>query len=92
MLIHLLKNCNAKEHAAIKSFLADTHNEDNTEKAASILKLMRKYKSIEHSRSTAKYMAGAALKEFYTNFSKLPVSKDKKFIEDLIIYMINRDY
>ena len=76
----------------IQSFLADTHGGQNAEEAAWILKLMRKYKSIEHSRSTAKYMAGAALKEFYTIFSQLPSSKDKKFIEDLIIYMINRDY
>jgi geranylgeranyl diphosphate synthase type II len=37
-------------------------------------------------------MAGAALKEFYTIFSKLPDSKDKKFIETMIIYMINREY
>lgn len=92
MLIHLLNNCNAKEHAKIKSFLADTHSPDNCNEAAWILKLMRKYKSIEYARTTAKYMAGAALKEFYTIFSKLPASKDKKFIEDLIIYMINRDY
>ncbi len=92
MLIHLLNNCNAKEHARIKSFLADTHSPDNYNEAAWILKLMRKYKSIEYARTTAKYMAGAALKEFYTIFSKLPASKDKKFIEDLIIYMINRDY
>lgn len=92
MLIHLLNNCNAKEHAKIKSFLADTHSPDNNNEAVWILKLMRKYKSVEYARTTAKYMAGAALKEFYTIFSKLPASKDKKFIEDLIIYMINRDY
>ncbi len=92
MLIHLLKNCTPTERTRIESFLADTHNEANVDEAAWILDLMKKYKSIEHSRSTAKYMAGAALKEFYTVFSKLPASKDKKFIEDLIIYMINRDY
>jgi geranylgeranyl diphosphate synthase type II len=37
-------------------------------------------------------MAGAALKEFYSLFSGLPDSRDKKFIESIILYMINRDY
>ncbi len=92
MLIHLLKNCTSREHTKIKSYLADTHAEGQVEKGAWILTLMRKYKSIEYARGIAKYMAGASLKEFYTVFSKLPESKDKKFIEDLIIYMINREY
>ena len=92
MLIHLLNGCSAREHKRVRTFLGDTHNPDNYTEAAWILKLMRKYKSIDYARTTAKYMAGAALKEFYTIFSALPASKDKKFIEDLIIYMINRDY
>ena len=92
MLIHLLEKSSKAENTKIKAFLAATHVDGKEESAAWILKLMHKYKSIEHSRSIAKYMAGAALKEFYTIFSKLPESKDKKFIEDLIIYMINRDY
>jgi len=53
---------------------------------------MHKYKSIVYARNISKYMAGGALKEFYSIFSKLPDSKDRKFIEDLIIYMINREY
>jgi geranylgeranyl diphosphate synthase, type II len=92
MLIDLLKKCTKKEHARMSTFLAATHQAGNENEAAWILKLMHKYKSIERSRTMAKYMAGAALKEFYSIFSSLPASKDKKFIEDLIIYMINRDY
>lgn len=91
ILIHLLNNCNKAEHEKIKAFLEDT--QQNTKvNIAYILRLMKKYKSIEHARSVAKFMAGAALKEFYSIFSKLPDTTDKKFIETLIIYMINRDY
>ena len=92
MLIHLLKNCKPFELKRIRSFLLETHHDNKEEKAEWIVMLMGKYKSIDHSRNIAKYMAGAALKEFYSAFSVLPESKDKKFIEDLIIYMINRDY
>lgn len=91
MLIHLLNNCSKAEYKKLKAFLAETAN--NTEEMVPwILKRMGKYKSIDYARTTAKYMAGAALKEFYTIFSKLPDSKDKKFIETMIIYMINREY
>jgi geranylgeranyl diphosphate synthase type II len=92
MLIHLLSKCTKAEYRKIKLFLDEINHDDKPERAAWILKLMHKYKSIVYARNISKYMAGAALKEFYSIFSKLPDSKDRKFIEDLIIYMINREY
>jgi geranylgeranyl diphosphate synthase, type II len=92
MLIHLFKHCSKSELKRIKSFLAETYSDNKEESAAWILQLMHKYGSIDYCRKTAKYMAGAALKEFYSIFSRLPASKDKKLIEELIIYMINREY
>jgi geranylgeranyl diphosphate synthase, type II len=91
ILIHLLNNCTKSENKKIRNFLAETQI-NTAEMVSWILKLMHKYKSIDYARKTARYMAGGALKEFYTIFSKLPDSTDKKFIETLIIYMINRDY
>jgi geranylgeranyl diphosphate synthase type II len=91
ILIHLLNHCSKSEFRKISEFLAET--QVNTAETVSwIVKLMKKYKSIDYVRGVAKYMAGAALKEFYTIFSRLPDTKDKKFIETLIIYMINREY
>ena len=92
MLIHLLNHCTKDEHAVIKEFLAGTDPGNREAVAALILKWMHTYGSIEYAKSTSKYMAGAALKEFYSIFSVLPASKDKKFIEEIIVYMINRDY
>lgn len=92
MLIHLLKHCSKSELSKIRSFLADTHGAGNENTAWWILKLMHKYESIAHARNIAKYMAGGALKEFYSVYSGLPESNDKKLIENLILYMINRDY
>ncbi|MEX6686804.1 polyprenyl synthetase family protein [Danxiaibacter flavus] len=92
MLIHLFKTCNKKELEKLALFLSDTQADGNHEIAAWIMRLMDKYGSIDHCRKVAKYMAGAALKEFCSVFAALPDSKDKKFIEELIVYMINRDY
>ncbi len=92
MLIHLFKSCNKKELEKLELFLSDTKADNNDITAVWIMQLMDKYGSIEYCRKVAKYMAGAALKEFCSVFAALPDSKDKKFIEELIVYMINRDY
>jgi geranylgeranyl diphosphate synthase, type II len=92
MLIHLLQHCTAEELLVIKEFLSIPIRERKNETASRILQLMHQYGSIAYAKGISKYMAGAAIKEFYTLFSKLPDSTDKSFIESIILYMINRDY
>lgn len=92
MLIHLLENCKTAEFKRIQQFLSIPIKERKQEEAIAILHLMQGYQSIEYAKKTSKYLAGAALKEFYTIFSRLPETKDKTLIENIILYMINRDY
>ncbi|MCC6411157.1 MAG: polyprenyl synthetase family protein [Saprospiraceae bacterium] len=92
MLIHLLNHCTPAEKDRVRLFLSDASPQNREQHAAGILKLLQRYKSIEYARKIAKTMAGAALKEFYTVFAKLPDSRDKAFMENLISYMIKRDY
>ncbi len=92
MLIHLVQHCTAAELSAIKEFLSIPISGRSNERAEWILGLMHQYGSITHSKNTARYMAGAALKEFYSIFSRLRDSRDKSFLESIILYMINRDY
>ena len=92
MLIHLLENCKASELKKVKKFLSFPIIERKHEEAIDILHLMHHYESIEYAKKTSKNLAGAALKEFYTVFSRLPETKDKTLIESIILYMINRDY
>jgi geranylgeranyl diphosphate synthase type II len=92
MLIHLLNHCSKEEYQRIETFLSIPIRERDVQEANWILQLMHTYDSLNYSRNISKYMAGAALKEFYSIFSVLPESKDKSFIESLIIYMINREY
>jgi geranylgeranyl diphosphate synthase, type II len=92
MLIHLMGRCNSSEQKIITDYLSTPIRERNPETAEMILKWMHHYGSIQHAKITARYLAGGALKEFYTVFSRLPESKDKTLIENIILYMINRDY
>lgn len=92
ILINLLRRCNKRERKDILHFLSMPIREREAAMGARVMELMHKYESIEYAKKIAKYMAGGALKEFYTHFSKFPSSKDKSFIESIILYMINRDY
>jgi geranylgeranyl diphosphate synthase, type II len=92
MLIHLLNHCTPEEHASLTAFLGTPHQSERESMAPWVLGLMHYYGSITYAREIAKYMAGGALKEFYSTFSGLPASSDKAFLERMIIYMINRDY
>jgi geranylgeranyl diphosphate synthase, type II len=92
ILIHLMQQCSKKELSRITYFLSLPIRERDNETARWMLGRMQHYKSITYAKKVAKYMAGAALKEFYSIFSCLPDSKDKQLIENIILYMINRDY
>lgn len=92
MLIHLMQNADPKELAFLKKFLSISIPERQDKDAGEIFSLMLKYGSVEHAKDTSKYLAGAALKEFYSNFSHLPDSEDKAFLERIVLYMIDRNY
>lgn len=92
MLIDLLQRCNKKELKDILHFLSVPIRQRDTAMAARILALMHRYGSIDYAKKISKYMAGGALKEFYSHFSVFPGTKDKLFIESIILYMIKRDY
>ncbi len=92
MLIHLLQHCSVEEHSFVKNFLALPINKRSLDDARSILALMNTYGSIAHAKKTAQYLAGGALKEFYSIFSRLPAGDDKSLIENIVLYMINRTY
>ncbi|MCG2420345.1 polyprenyl synthetase family protein [Aequorivita sp. F47161] len=92
MLIHLMATCKPEELRTISKFLSLPIRQRKNADALEILELMHTYGSITHAKNTAQYLAGAALKEFYTIFSRLPDSEDKSLIENIIIYMIDREY
>ena len=91
MLIHLLNRCSPTEHERVKDFLATPREQRSLKEVRSVYDLMIKYDSIKSARSTAHHLAGAALREFHKAYGTLPDSKDKRLIENIILYMIERD-
>jgi len=91
MLIHLMNSSSAEENEEIKNYLLLPRAERTPEKVQQIMDYMRKYDCLNYGRIAARNLAGAALKEFYTLFGAFPETEEKQFIENMIIYMINRD-
>lgn len=92
MLIYLLNHCSAGEKAKLKKFLSLPRKERFLEDVEWVHRLMVKYGSIEYARSCARKFAGAALHEFEIAFGDLPDSENKRFILEMILYMIERDH
>jgi len=91
MLIHTLNNCADDEKEQMRTFLGKPRHERQLNEVERVYQLMDKYDSIEYARSCSRQLAGAALKEFYMAYGDLPDSDDKKFIQDIVLYMIERD-
>lgn len=92
MLIDLIAKCAPAERKLIQKFLTLPIRERTEADAREILNWMHRYGAIICAKETSQYLAGAALKEFYTHFSSLEDTEDKAFLESLILYMINRRY
>lgn len=52
---------------------------------------MTHYGSLVFGRKCAKQFAGAALYEFRNAYGHLPNSADKRFILEMVLYMIERE-
>ncbi|HYU35713.1 MAG TPA: polyprenyl synthetase family protein [Thermoanaerobaculia bacterium] len=90
MLIHLLANATAQEHERIAAFLASPREERIGEPVRWVVERMKHYGSIDYAQEVANGLAGAALHEFSTLFDALPESRDKRFLAEMITWVLQR--
>jgi geranylgeranyl diphosphate synthase, type II len=90
MLIHLLNTCDPTEKAKITDFLAAPRHKRDAEEVVWIYKLMEKYDCIDYSRAVARAFANESLREFENAYSLAADSDDKRFIQQIVHYMIER--
>ena len=91
MLVHLLNHCAPKERRELKRFLAGSRSDRRRADIAWLYGLMKRYNSIESARQSAYQLAGAALLEALTAFRNVPDSDSKRFILEMILYVVRRD-
>jgi geranylgeranyl diphosphate synthase, type II len=91
MLIHALNHATASENSRLRGFLATPRRERQSKDVRWVYSILAKYDSIERARSEARQLAGAALREFFVAYAGLPDNEDKQFIQEVVLYMIERD-
>lgn len=91
ILIHLLTTCDAQELERVRRFLAEPRPDRTARQIRGVYRLLDKYGSIDYARTAARQLAGAALREFFVAYREAPDSDDKRFIEGVVLYMIERD-
>lgn len=91
MLIHVLSEAKGREKTWLCDFLAQPRCERTDADVGRVFALMEKHGSIEFGRTCARFLAGAAMNEFAGTYCDLPDSVDKRFVRDIVLYMIERD-
>jgi geranylgeranyl diphosphate synthase type II len=92
MIIHLLSVVGEQERAWLDSFLSAGRGERSAEQVEMTLEMMRRHGSIEFAREFSRGVAAAAREAFDAAFDGIPPSEDLRFIEELIPYMLDRDF
>ncbi|WP_218158147.1 polyprenyl synthetase family protein [Stigmatella aurantiaca] len=90
MLIHLLGAANAEERVLLSRMLGSPRAARTLEDIRWVRERMDRYGSIEYARQVAHGLAGAALHEFSLAYGDLPDSPDKRFIEALPTWVLER--
>jgi geranylgeranyl diphosphate synthase, type II len=91
MLIHLLNSCSRVEKSKITDFLGLPREKREAEDVRWVYGLIEKYDCIDYAREAARQLANESLKEFEIAYAAAPDSDDKRFIQQIVHYMIERD-
>ena len=91
MLIHLLANVSEKERKRICTLLGQPRESRSDEDVRWVLARMDAHGSIDYARQVAQGLAGAAKHEFEHLYGYLPDSRDKRFLEALPAWVIERN-
>ncbi|MEZ5332588.1 MAG: polyprenyl synthetase family protein [Thermoanaerobaculia bacterium] len=90
MLLHLHRHAGPAERRRLTTILDRPREEQTAEDIRWVRERMDLLGSIEHARHVAHGLAGAALHEYSLLFGSLPDSRDKRFVAELVRYMLER--
>jgi geranylgeranyl diphosphate synthase, type II len=91
MVIHLLREARGADRQTVRRFLAMERQQRTPGDVATMLELMRRYGSIDFAREFGLGIASAAGDAFEAAFGDLPDSPERRFVHELIAWMLERD-
>jgi geranylgeranyl diphosphate synthase type II len=90
MLIHLLRQAKSDDRGRLQEFLALDRRQRSADDIAWVRRLMDEHGCLERAGLVAHGLAGAARHEFDRVYGGLPDSRDKRFIEQIITWVLHR--
>jgi geranylgeranyl diphosphate synthase type II len=91
MLIHLLATASEPERDRLHAMLAKSRDDRADEDVSWVRERMDYYGCVDYARQIAHGLAGAAQYEFDKVYGQLPDSLDKRFLQALPIWVIERN-
>jgi geranylgeranyl diphosphate synthase type II len=91
MLIHLMREAAPHERCQLARIFRHERADRTARQVAWIRRCIEKYGCIEFAQGIARELAGAALHEFSCIYGGLPDSSDRRFIEALPLWVIERE-
>jgi geranylgeranyl diphosphate synthase, type II len=91
MLIHTIRKSTTKERTRLFEILRRPREGRTLAEVRWIRRLMDKYGCTEYARRIAHGLAGAALHEYSLLTAGLPDSRDKRFLEEMVTWVIERN-
>jgi geranylgeranyl diphosphate synthase type II len=91
MLIRLFHLSSSAERDRLAAILRDGRRARTAGDVAWIRVQMDRYGCIEYARRYAHRLVGAALHEYSRAFSRIPESRDKRFIEQMVTWVVERN-
>lgn len=90
MLIRLLRLATDEERARLCAFLGQERRARTLAEVQWVRERMAAYECLEHARQVAHGLAGAALHEYTLLYDSLPESRDKRFVEAVVTWVLER--
>ncbi len=91
MLIRLFRESTPAERDRLAHILRTERRERLAADVGWIRTQMDRYDCIEYARRSAHRLAGAALHEYSLAFSGVPESRDKRFLEEMVTWVVERN-
>ena len=90
MLIHLLRQSSGRDREKLVRLLGLPRSTRTAADVAWVRAQMDRHGSIDHARQVAHALAGAATHEFQQAYADLPPSRDRRFLEAIALWVLER--
>jgi geranylgeranyl diphosphate synthase, type II len=92
MIIHALRHANVRQRRRLQGFLGRSRSERTAADVAWVRSLLDRTGALKHARNVAHAMAGAALYEFDKYFAGMCESRDRTFMRNLLVWVLQRSH